>query len=296
MPQNGYRWWYVDALSDDGQHGLTIIGFVGSVFSPYYAHARRKGLADPENYCAINVALYGSARRWAMTERRKGNVSRTQSQFVCGQSSMRMEGDVMVVTINERCSPLPRRIVGTVRVTMPTRYAADVMLDETGQHFWRAVAPHARVDVQLSTPELKWQGKAYHDMNWGSEPLEQGFKHWTWSRLHDDQGAVVFYDALRADETCKAFALRFEAGKVVESSLPQRRSLKRGFWGMAQEVRSEVLPEVISKLEDAPFYTRNHVRIGHEGKVQDAFQESLSLTKFDTKLVQMMLPFRMPRW
>ena len=41
---NGYAWWYVDALSDDGQNGITIIAFIGSVFSPYYAFARRKGV------------------------------------------------------------------------------------------------------------------------------------------------------------------------------------------------------------------------------------------------------------
>ena len=56
----GYRWWYVDALSDDGQHGLTLIGFIGSVFSPYYAWARgASGLAEAENHVALNVALYG---------------------------------------------------------------------------------------------------------------------------------------------------------------------------------------------------------------------------------------------
>ena len=40
----GYAWWYVDALSDDGQHGLTIIAFIGSVFSPYYAWARARAI------------------------------------------------------------------------------------------------------------------------------------------------------------------------------------------------------------------------------------------------------------
>jgi carotenoid 1,2-hydratase len=45
-------------MSDDGQHGMTLIAFVGSVFSPYYAWARRKGQADPENHCALNVAIY----------------------------------------------------------------------------------------------------------------------------------------------------------------------------------------------------------------------------------------------
>ena len=36
--------------------GLTIIAFVGSVFSPYYHWS---GRAEPENHVAINVALYG---------------------------------------------------------------------------------------------------------------------------------------------------------------------------------------------------------------------------------------------
>ncbi|NBO88372.1 MAG: carotenoid 1,2-hydratase, partial [Betaproteobacteria bacterium] len=34
VPSGGYLWWYVDAMSDDGQFGLTLIAFVGSVFSP----------------------------------------------------------------------------------------------------------------------------------------------------------------------------------------------------------------------------------------------------------------------
>jgi carotenoid 1,2-hydratase len=65
-------------MSDDGQHGMTLIAFVGSVFSPYYAWARRKGNADPENHCALNVAIYSKgASRWAMTERGAGSCHRT---------------------------------------------------------------------------------------------------------------------------------------------------------------------------------------------------------------------------
>ncbi len=45
VPAGGYAWWYVDALSDDGAHGLTIIAFIGSVFSPFYAWSRRGGRA-----------------------------------------------------------------------------------------------------------------------------------------------------------------------------------------------------------------------------------------------------------
>src|SRR5664279_1621998 len=58
VPGGGYVWWYVDAVSDDGAHALTFIAFIGSVFSPYYAWARRHGNAEPLNHSAFNIALY----------------------------------------------------------------------------------------------------------------------------------------------------------------------------------------------------------------------------------------------
>ncbi len=60
VPPSGYAWWYVDALSDDERHGLTLIVMIGSVFSPYYAQARRGGPTNPEEHSALNVALYGA--------------------------------------------------------------------------------------------------------------------------------------------------------------------------------------------------------------------------------------------
>ncbi|MFN5903357.1 MAG: aminoacyl-tRNA hydrolase [Novosphingobium sp.] len=49
---------------------MSIIAFVGSVFSPYYAWAHGRGNGDPDDHCSLNVCLYGpGARRWTMTER-----------------------------------------------------------------------------------------------------------------------------------------------------------------------------------------------------------------------------------
>ena len=53
-----YLWWYVDALSDDGQHGISIIAFVGSVFSPYYAWANRSQPADANDYYPCFVGCF----------------------------------------------------------------------------------------------------------------------------------------------------------------------------------------------------------------------------------------------
>ena len=98
VPSGGYAWWYVDALSDDGQHGLTIIAFIGSVFSPYYAWARAHGKGDPLNHCAVNVALYSRDRkRWAMTERGRGHVGRASSSLAIGPSLLTWDGDALTI-------------------------------------------------------------------------------------------------------------------------------------------------------------------------------------------------------
>jgi len=53
VPEDGYAWWYVDGLSDDDSRAISIIGFIGSVFSPWY---RWSGRRNPANHCCINVA------------------------------------------------------------------------------------------------------------------------------------------------------------------------------------------------------------------------------------------------
>mgnify|MGYP000753538193 CR=1 FL=1 len=85
-----------------------LIAFVGSVFSPYYAWARRQGRAEPEHFCALNVALYGPrGKRWAMTERGRGAVQRTATSLSIGPSQMRWDRDELTIEIDERSAPLP---------------------------------------------------------------------------------------------------------------------------------------------------------------------------------------------
>jgi len=82
------------------------------VFSPYYAlaRARQGGVADPENFCAINVALYGAAgRRWTMTERGRAHLQRSANRFVVGPSQVRWTGQSLVIDIDEVNVPIPMR-------------------------------------------------------------------------------------------------------------------------------------------------------------------------------------------
>ena len=176
VPSGGYAWWYVDALSDDGQHGLTIIAFIGSVFSPYYAWARAHGEGDPLNHCALNVALYGRDRkRWAMTERGRGHVGRASSSLAIGPSLLTWDGDALTIRIDEVTAPAPSRIRGVVRVYPKALTSRAFALDPADRHRWWPIAPSAHVEVTLEQPALRWSGDGYLDSNTGEAPLEAAF-------------------------------------------------------------------------------------------------------------------------
>ena len=85
---------------------------MGSVFSPYYARARRRGAADPEQHCAVNVALYGAAgKRWSFTERCRDSLDRTSSSLRIGPSSLRWRGCALSVAIDEICAVIRQALV-----------------------------------------------------------------------------------------------------------------------------------------------------------------------------------------
>jgi carotenoid 1,2-hydratase len=270
---------------------------VGSVFSPYYARARRRGAADPENFCALNVALYGGAgHRWAMTERGKRWVARNETSFAIGPSAMHWDGDALVIDIDEITVPVPRRVRGRVRLTPSAICAHEVALDPAGLHHWRPVAPFSSIVAEFERPGLSWSGTGYHDMNWGSVPLEESFESWVWSRAAKPSGASIIYDTVLRDGSAAAFALDIGAdGTVREDAVPPRAEMPQTFWRMARHTRSGVPFEAVSLLEDSPFYARTLLRMRTGDGGADAFHESLSLARFRNPIVQCMLPFRMPR-
>jgi carotenoid 1,2-hydratase len=291
----GYAWWYVDALSEDGRHGLTVIAFIGSVFSPYYAWAGRR---DPLDHCAVNVALYGPrGRLWSMTERRRTAVRRSRDALSIGPSSLSWRGDGLTIEIDEVCAPWPRRVRGTIRV-MPTGECARAFtLDDAGGHVWRPIAPHARVEADLHAPDVRWSGVGYFDMNAGDEPLENGFSRWTWSRAALPDGAAILYDADRRRSDPLSLALRFDkSGRCEEFPPPMKAALPPTLWRLARETRSDGASAAVERdFEDTPFYSRSLVSAALCGRRVVCVHESLALDRFAHPIVRLMLPFRMPR-
>ena len=293
----GYAWWYLDATSDDGRHGLTLIAFVGSVFSPFYASARRRGRAEAVDHSAINVALYGDVGRWAMTERDRGAVSRTADRLVVGPSQARWQDGALVIDVNEVTVPWPTRLRGSIRVHPLARTDYRIALDARGRHHWQPIAPRARVEVDFAGPSLRWSGEGYLDSNTGSEPLEAGFTSWHWSRARQADGTTqVFYDVERRDGTSLALALAFDRqGFAHPCPAPDVTVLPPTRWRIARRMRGS--PDAIARIrtvEDTPFYARSMV-MGSGPQSEQVVHESLSLDRFAARWVQTLLPFRMWR-
>ncbi|MGQ0455675.1 MAG: carotenoid 1,2-hydratase [Hyphomicrobium sp.] len=300
VAQNGYAWWYVDALSDDGRHGLTIIAMIGSVFSPYYARARRRGLGDPENHCGLNVALYGRAgKRWALTERGRGAIFRSERELAIGPSRVHWDGTDLVIEIDEVTVPIPSRLQGAVRLSPAAMTRETFTLAENGRHRWRPIAPYSRVTVDMKRPGLTWSGNGYFDWNSGERALEVDFSGWHWSRATSSSGATIFYDGDRRREGPFSLALDIAPDGTVRrlEPPPLSRLPTTPIWRIARTTRSDAAAaaRLVETCEDTPFYARSIADLTIGGRPTRAMHESLSLDRFDTAWVQCLLPFRMPR-
>lgn len=302
-----YLWWYVDAISDDGRHALSIIAFVGSVFSPYYARAfANQGAAVlADNHCAINVALYGAGtRRWAMTERGSTHVERGAEYLRIGPSQLQWRGDHLQIDLNEISVPTLARVRGTVSVYPQALCHYAAALDHAGRHRWGPIAPCARIDVDMAKPGLRWQGNAYFDRNEGDEPVTLPFKSWDWSRANMADGSTaVIYDVTPLSGARRLLAERFRPDGSWESfeAAARREALPRTLWRIDRGIRSDAsglsaMPtQVVDTLEDTPFYARSLLQTRLLGERVTAVHETIQPQRLTSRAVQMMLPWRMPR-
>ena len=297
VPANGYRWWYVDAESDDGRFGLTVIAFIGSVFSPYY---KARGRSAPENHISLNVALYGpGASRWAMTERGRSALWRDRTTLKIGPSQVHWDGNVLVIDIDEVGAVLPLKTRGRIRLTPEVLGQRRFRLDPSGRHIWEPLAPRSHVEVCFSEPDVSWSGKGYLDANHGNEPLEDGFADWQWSRAHLKGGetAVIYEGKLRSGDDF-GMALRIDNdGNAEVIEMPAPVVLPRTGWHVNRLTRADVghQARLRATWEDTPFYSRSALSSRMFGEDVIAVHESLSLDRFRSPVVQWMLPWRMPR-
>lgn len=295
----GYAWWYLDAISEDGSHALTLIAFIGSVFSPYYAWSGRHA---PRNHCALNVALYRPrASRWAMTERPRRKVDIGADRFQIGPSALSWDGEKLIIDVKERGAPIPYPLRGRITVRPSMLRQILYPIDEGGLHRWRPMDPGAHIELDFAEPALNWSGRGYLDFNQGDEPLEDGFSFWDWSRVELPGGeSAVLYNTAPRSGGARSLALHFDGNGDAEAfePPPQTRFPTTPIWRIPRPARAEAgaAPRIVRTLEDTPFYSRSVAEYPLFGAPRRAMHESLSGDRLRRAIVQAMLPFRMPRY
>lgn len=244
----GYAWWYaeVHGLRAGGRrYSLTLILFVGSVFSPTYAQRLRRGDgATGFDFPAVNLALYehlddaggGRAgrilqRAWVMSEHSPSELSTTDFGLRCGRSGIQhLHDGSTVIDLDEETTRFfgraGTRLSARIVLSPPLLPGSPLELGrgpgDGGVHYWQPLAPRALATVSLRCGELelKSPGLAYCDRNFGSGRMEDAFRRWCWahgsaeSAGSDDSAtttgetALVLYDAERRDGGRTLLAVR----------------------------------------------------------------------------------------
>ncbi|MCT4683835.1 MAG: carotenoid 1,2-hydratase, partial [Roseicyclus sp.] len=140
-------------MSDDGERAISIIGFIGSVFSPWYRWSGRK---NPANHCCLNVVTYGRGGRWTMTDRGQAALGLSRDRIQIGPSAMIWAGDHLRIEIEEMSTPHAQRITGEVIVKPAALTQVEMALTPDGAHVWRPFAPKADIEVRLNRPGWSW--------------------------------------------------------------------------------------------------------------------------------------------
>jgi carotenoid 1,2-hydratase len=295
VESNGYAWWYVDGISDDGSKAISIIGFIGSVFSPWYRWAGRK---NPHNHSCINLAMYGKGWRWTMTERGEKALEQSSDQLKIGPSSFVWDNQKLKINIDEISTPHMNRIKGTVTIDPSIITNVEIPLTDDGAHIWRPFAPTAQIKVELNRPGWTWSGHGYFDANFGTRALEQDFSYWTWARFPQKNGSIAFYEANRRKKDPLSIALKFHKdGKVEKLVPPPKATLSRSLWLIKRETRADegYKPKQVKHMLDAPFYTRSAVKTKIFGEETIGVHETLDLDRFANPLIKPLLAVRVPR-
>lgn len=275
---------------------MSVIGFIGSVFSPWY---RWSGRREPDNHCCINVATYGPGGRFTMTDRGRSALRQTASRLEVGPSMMRWDGDSLIIDIDEISGPpIISRVKGQIRVTPSAITGVELPLTPDGAHIWRPFAPTSKISVALNSPGWEWEGHGYFDANFGTRALEDDFSYWTWGRYPTAGGSTCFYDATRLDGSTLAAGVRFKAdGSATSIPLPPKARMRRSLWAVARETRADAgyQPRQVKNMLDAPFYSRSAVRTQLDGEETVGVHEALDLVRFRNPLIKPMLAVRVPR-
>ncbi|MEM1013271.1 MAG: hypothetical protein AAGI46_13760 [Planctomycetota bacterium] len=294
----GYEWWYVDAESHDGRTHVVAILFDGYVFHPAYLRADARFRRQPTKVrpaiaadfpCAYCVVYRdGSIHRQFLTQVRPKDFEAATNRLHVrvGDCTLSGDGDQLRLAVSGTPWKLtaqgPKLIEDeTLSVDLQLQVAAGlqpavgtsnepsdrerIFLSRamTGEHHgWIPAAPRCAVEGTVAGEPF--QGRAYHDHNYGTGPLGPGLRRWVWGRVFTDDRLVSFHLAEPADRALPAERHAFEATDAGFSDVPadelaadwSRRSKTGLPFPRTIRLGDRLQLSEPKVIDDSPFYLR----------------------------------------
>ena len=192
------------------RYGLTIIAFIGSVFSPYYAWRGRRDrpriIAPSTSRSTASARALGDDRARARPVLRglADRFDRPERDALGRRGRLKFD-------IDEISAPWPRRLRGRVRVEAGGNKPASLQARAEGGHIWRPIAPRARVAVRSSEPEHQVERKRLFRLAiLATSRSEAGFPTLDLVSCAAARRRGVFYDAERRREGPLHLSLEFD--------------------------------------------------------------------------------------
>ncbi|MDQ3264363.1 MAG: carotenoid 1,2-hydratase [Myxococcota bacterium] len=285
-----YRWYYLDVSSEEVT--VVVIFMVGSLFSPHYSRAGRRG-GHPRAHSAINVAVYrnGERKSWVLSEYPDALLEEDGGCLRIGRSTLRLAADGrLTAEVQERTAPWGKPLELRLELTPEGPGHPAIRLVEGLEHWWQPHAPRARARVWLPGESLVFEGRAYHDGNHGSVPLGSDLRGWDWLRTHDGERTTISYRPWHP-RTSRSWQVEVDARSLQVSQPPLAAGpTTRTSWGLKVPCRLGLQTQV-SLLESSPFYARLEAE---EGGVH-ALGEVADFRRFHSPWFRWMAHFRTRR-
>ncbi|QDE88237.1 hydroxyneurosporene synthase (CrtC) [Myxococcus xanthus] len=285
-----YRWFYADVTA--GPYSAVCIFMLGSLFSPRYSVAARRG-GRPLEHSAVNFALYhaGVRRLWVLSEYARAELE-APGRLRIGRSTLSYEGDGTVrMAVDDGTAPWGRPVRAGLTLEPMTPVGEVVQLMPGLPHYWQALAPRSQARLEVSSLGIEASGLGYHDTNHGGELLGARLSGWHWARTHREDETVVDYHLPEGVAPLRVVAgtrgVRCERGPALVEARPTHIT----GWGLRVPSRLHAGNVVVGQpklLESSPFYARLEARQGP----LDSLGEVADFRRFHSPFIRWMAHFR----
>jgi len=323
----GFTWFYVDLVDERGC-GATVIWSWGLPFLPGYAHAARIGRPErPIDRPSVNVAVYGpdgerfyllteippDACSWAADDRswRLGDCTFTWTDAPgAGGATRTLEADL------DLALPTGGRATGRLRLSGqlrrdPQDFSGGAVPGSAGSHVWSPMVAASRGELELNTPDgaLRVNGRAYHDRNSATLPLDQlGIRSWWWGRLAFPGRDLIVYRLVPSAPGNPPRDLVVEVTedgscRVCEDSGLIFERPRHNVWGLRWPRGAsfqdpdgrDVHIQVRTLLDNGPFYQRYLLQGRCDGAESYGIGENLVPHRVDGDLLRPLVRMRVHR-